>query len=79
MAQYLTFSACVNNGRTFEVPFEEAKRIIKENAPDANVDDWNADEIAEELFNFYSDSITKYEKVNDYLEVFIQDVEVFDK
>ena len=73
---YLNFSVSVNNGRSFSIPLEEAKRIIKENAPDANIDDWNADEIAEELYNFYSDDITKYEQVNDYLEAFVQDVEI---
>ena len=36
----------------------------------------NEDAIAEELYNFYSDDIAKYERDNCYFETFVQDVEV---
>ena len=74
--QTLKFSVCEQSGRTFEIPLDKAKAIIKENAPDAEIDTWNENEIAEELYNFYSDDIAKYERDNYYFETFVQDVEV---
>ena len=70
----LLFSVCEQSGRTFELPLEKAVEILKEYGEDC--DNWNADEIAETLYNNYSDDISKYEKENCYFESYVQDVEV---
>ena len=72
----LKFSVCEQSGRTFEIPLDKAIEIIKQESKDAEPSTWNYSEIAEELYNFYSDDIAKYERDNCYFETFVQDVEV---
>ena len=72
----LKFSVCEQTGRTFEIPLDKAIEIIKQASKDAEPSTWNEDELAEELYNFYSDDIAKYERDNCYFETFVQDVEV---
>ena len=72
----LNFSVCEQSGRTFELPLDKAKEILDSYSVDYST--WNEEEIAEELYNCYSDDIAKYERDNYYFETSIQDVEVYE-
>ena len=74
--QTLKFSVCEQTGRTFEIPMDKAIEIIQQDNKGDVAKNWNEDAIAEELYNFYSDDIAKYERDNCYFETFVQDVEV---
>ena len=70
----LKFSVTEISGRTFEIPMDKAKEVLDSYGVDYST--WNEDEMAEELYNFYSDDILKYEKDNCYFESHVQDVEI---
>lgn len=72
--KYLKFNVTEITGRTFEIPLDEAKRVLDSHNIDYST--WDEYEIAEELYNFYSDDISKYEKDNCYFESNVQDVEI---
>ena len=72
--EYLKFNVTEITGRTFEIPLDEAKKVLDNYKIDYST--WNEDEMAEELYNFYSDDIGKYEKDNCYFESSVQDVEI---
>ena len=72
----LRFSVTEQTGRTFDLPLEEAIKILKDNGVEC--DDWNECEIAEELYNCYMDDLGKYEKENCYFEAHVQDEEVYE-
>ncbi len=72
----LKFSVCEQTGRTFELPLDKAIEIIQQDNKGDVAKNWNEEEIAEELYNCYSDDIAKYERDNCYFEAFVQGVEV---
>ena len=70
----LKFSVCEQTGRTFELPLEKAREILKADYED--IAEWDENSIAVELYNNYSDDIDRYEKENSYFECYVQDIEV---
>ena len=78
MTKMLRFSVCEQTGRTFEVPYDVAIELIQEDNKGDIAKNWNECDIAEELYNFYSDDIAKYEKDNCYFESHVQDEEIYD-
>lgn len=76
MTKYLKFSVTEQTGRTFDLPLDKAIEIIKNGGNDPS--DWNESEIAETLYNCYSDDLAKYEKENCYFESYVQDEEIYE-
>ena len=76
MTKMLRFSVTEQTGRTFDLPLEEAIKILKDNGVEC--DDWNECEIAEELYNCYMDDLGKHEKENCYFEAYVQDEEIYE-
>ena len=74
--KFLKFSVCEQTGRTFEIPYDLAIEIIKNHSKEAEPTTWSELEIAEELYNFYSDHLEGHEKENCYYESWVQDAEV---
>ena len=72
--QTLKFSVCEQTGRTFEIPLEKAREILQAN--EVYFGNLDEDQIAETLYNEFSDDILKYEKENCYFESYVQDVEI---
>ena len=77
MTKYLRFSVTEQTGRTFDLPLDEAIKLIKENT-DEDISSWNECDIADYLYNQIPDSIGKYEKENCYFETHIQDEEIYE-
>ena len=77
MTKYLRFSVTEQSGRTFELPLDEAIKLIKESTNE-DVSSWNECDIADYLYNQIPDSIGKYEKENCYFESYIQDEEIYE-
>lgn len=76
MTEHLKFSVTEQTGRTFDLPLEIAKQILTDNGEDCT--DWNETEIAETLYNCYSDDLAEYEKENCYFESYVQDEEIYE-
>ena len=86
MTKYLNFSITEETGRTFELPMEEAAKIvnqIKENdeyVKDVKVDVTDGHSIAKFLVWYgYLDEVARYEIDNDYIEQLLCDTKVFEK
>lgn len=72
--KFLKFSVVETTGRTFEIPMEKVKELIK-NA-DEDTSSWNEVDMADFLYNSVQDEIFSYEKENSYFESYIQDEEI---
>ena len=81
MTKMFNFSVNEISGRTFELPYDKAIEIIKENYPnDDNIDLDNLEEyeIARILWNFCFDDIEKHELDNDTFESTIDETKVYE-
>lgn len=72
--KFLTFSVVESMGRTFEIPMEKVKELIK-NA-DEDTSSWNEVDMADFLYNSLQNEVLTYEKENSYFESYIQDEEI---
>ena len=74
--KFLKFSVVETTGRTFEIPMEKVKELLKES--DEDTTNWNEVDMADFLYNTYEiqDNILKYEKDNSCYESYIQDEEI---
>ena len=72
--KFLKFSVVETTGRTFEIPMEKVKELIK-NA-DEDTSSWNEVDMADFLYNSVQDEIFSYEKENSYFDSYIQDEEI---
>ena len=72
--KFLKFSVVETTGRTFEIPMEKVKELIK-NA-DEDTSSWDEVDMADFLYNSVQDEIFSYEKENSYFESYIQDEEI---
>ena len=72
--KFLKFSVVENVGRTFEVPMEKVKELIKNSEEDTS--SWNEVDMADFLYNSLQDEVLTYEKENCYYESYIQDEEI---
>ena len=72
--KFLKFSVVETTGRTFEIPMEKVKELIK-NA-DEDTSSWNEVDMADFLYNSLQDEVLTYEKENAYYESYIQDEEI---
>ena len=75
MSKFLRFSVTEKTGRTFDLPKSEAIKILRSYGVDCT--NWNEQEIAEELYNCYSDDIAMYEKENQYFESNVDEAEIY--
>ena len=81
MTKMFNFSVNEISGRTFELPYDKAIEIIKENYPnDDNTDLDNLEEyqIARILWNFCLDDISRYELDNDSFESTIDETKIYE-
>lgn len=78
MTKMLRFSVTEQTGRTFEVPYDVAIELIQKDNKGDIIKNWNECDLSEELYNFYSDDIAKYEKDNCYFESHVQDEEIYE-
>ena len=69
--KFLKFSIVEQIGRTFEIPMEKVKELLKES--DEDTSKWNEVDMADFLYNQLPDSIAEDEKDNAYYESYIQD------
>ena len=74
--KFLKFSVVETTGRTFEIPMEKVKELLKKS--DEDTSSWNEVDMADFLYNTYEiqDSILEYEKENSCYESYIQDEEI---
>ena len=72
--KFLKFSVVENVGRTFEVPMEKVKELIKNSEEDTS--SWDEVDMADFLYNSLQDEVLTYEKENSYYESYIQDEEI---
>lgn len=74
--KFLKFSVVETTGRTFEIPMEKVKELLKKS--DEDTTNWNEVDMADFLYNTYEiqDNILKYEKDNSCYESYIQDEEI---
>lgn len=72
--KFLKFSVVETTGRTFEIPMEKVKELIK-NA-DEDTSSWNEVDMADFLYNSLQDEVLTYEKENSYFDSYIQDEEI---
>ena len=77
MAKQLRFSVTEQTGRTFDLPLDEAIKLIKEST-DEDISSWNECDIADYLYNQIPDVLGKHEKENCYFETHIQDEEIYE-
>ena len=82
--KYLNFTVAETSGRTFELPLDKAKEIIKRLKEDDYLSDEEVDldddyEVANFLMNFGLDEIAKYELSNDYVDLVLADHKVFEQ
>ena len=73
----LKFSVCEQTGRTFDIPMDEVRLLIKENSGE-DITNWNEDAIANYLYNEIPDMLAKYEKENCYFESHVQDITTYE-
>lgn len=81
MTKMFNFSVNEISGRTFELPYEKAIEIIKENYPNEdNIDLDNLEEyeIARLLWNFCFDDIEEHELDNDTFESTIDETKIYE-
>lgn len=74
--KFLRFSVCEQTGRTFEIPYDLAVEIIKNHSKEAEPTTWSEQEIAEEIYNFYSDHLEEHHEKETYYESWVRDAEV---
>ncbi len=75
------FSVNETSGRTFELPYDEAIKIIKANYPNndnINLDNLEEYEIARLLWNFCLDDIAQHELDNDSFESSIDETKIYE-
>lgn len=72
--KFLKFSVVETTGRTFEIPMEKVKELIKD--ADEDTSSWNEVDMADFLYNSLQDEVLTYEKENSYYESYIQDEEI---
>ena len=82
--KYLNFTVAETSGRTFELPLDKAKEIIKRLKEDDYLSDEDVDldddyEVANFLMNFGLDEIAKYELSKDYIDLVLADHKVFER
>lgn len=81
MSKMINFSINEISGRTFELPYETAIKLIKENYPNEynrDLDKLKRFEIADILFRYCFNEIEKYEIDNDYFDSNIDEVNIDD-
>ena len=78
MTKTLRFSVKEISNRTWELPYEEALKIIKENCDAYEPSEWGELEIAEHLYNCLSDDIAKYEVDNGYFDSEVDEAEIYE-
>ena len=81
MTKMFNFSVNEISGRTFELPYDKAIKIIKENYPNEdNIDLDNLEEyeIAILLWNFCFDVIEEHELDNDTFESTIDETKIYE-
>ena len=74
LEKFLKFSVVETSGRTFEVPMEKVKELIKNSEEDTS--SWDEVDMADFLYNSLKDEVLTYEKENSYYECYIQDEEI---
>ena len=72
--KFLKFSVVETTGRTFEIPMEKVKELIKSAKEDTS--SWNEVDMADFLYNSVQDEISSYEKDNSYFDSYIEDEEI---
>lgn len=81
MSKMINFSINEISGRTFELPYETAIKLIKENYPNEynrDLDKLKRFEIADILFRYCYNEIEKYEIDNDYFDSNIDEINFYD-
>lgn len=79
MIKIFNFSINEISGRTFELPYDKAIKIIKENCPDKfdfeNISEY---ELARLLWNYCYDDIEKHELDNDTFMSEIDETQIYE-
>ena len=80
VTKMFNFSVNEISGRTFELPYDKAIEIIKENCPDKYVDFEKISEyeLAELLWDYCLDDIAKHELDNDTFQSEIDETKVYE-
>ncbi len=80
MMKMFIFSVNEISGRTFEMPYDKAIKIIKSNNLENNLDFDNLSEyeLAKLLWDYCLDDIAKHELDNDYFQSEIEETKIYE-